>query len=106
MATYKPNTIYKSPKMLRHAYTYKASNHGKINDSIKNHHEFASFVDESIIVNKKSDVGKDYNITINKVNYQLEKQLLRKSKDKQLPNHYSHDELLYAKSTRAIIQLP
>jgi hypothetical protein len=24
-----------------------------------------------------------------------------KSKDKQLPNHYSHDELLYAKNDRA-----
>jgi hypothetical protein len=104
MVTYKPNTTYKSPKMLRHAYTYKTSNDGKRNDSIQNHHEFASFVDESFIVNKKAfvDVPKDYNITINKVNCQLEKQLLMKSKDKQLTNHYSHDELLYAKNARAI----
>jgi hypothetical protein len=31
MVTYKPNTIYKSPKMLRHAYTYKTSNDAKRN---------------------------------------------------------------------------
>jgi hypothetical protein len=48
------------------------------------------------------NVPKDYNITIDKVNYQLKKQLLMKSKDKELPNHYSHDELLYAKNARAI----
>jgi hypothetical protein len=90
--------------MLQHAYTYKTSNDGKRNDSIQNHHKLASFVDESFIVNKKTfvDAPKDYNITIDKVNYQLKKQLLMKSKDKQLPTHYSHDELLYAKNPRAI----
>jgi hypothetical protein len=90
--------------MLQHAYTYKTSNDGKRNDSIQNHHKFASFADESFIVNKKTfvDVPKDYNITIDKVNYQLKNPLLIKSKDKLLPNHYSHDESLYAKYVRAI----
>jgi hypothetical protein len=52
MVTYKPNTMDKSPKMLQHAYTYKTTNDGKRNDSIQNHHELASFVDESFIIYK------------------------------------------------------
>jgi hypothetical protein len=44
MVTYKLNTMDKSPKMLRHAYTYKTTNDGKRNDLIQNHHEFASLL--------------------------------------------------------------
>jgi hypothetical protein len=90
--------------MLRHAYTYKTTNDGQRNDSLQNHHEFDSFVDESFIVNKQTfvDVPTDCDITIDKVNYQLEKRLWIKSKNKKLPNHYSHDELLYSKKVKAI----
>jgi hypothetical protein len=104
MVTYRPNCMDKYPKMLRHAFTYKTTNDGQRNDSIQNHQELASFVDESFIVIKKTfvDVPKDYNSTIDKVNYQLEKRLLIKSKNNKLPNHYSHDELLYAKNPKAI----
>ena len=104
MVTYRSNGIVPNPQMLRYEYSYKTSNEGRRNSSLQNHEEFASIVGESFIANKQKfvDIPQNIDIAIDKVNYQLERQLLNKTNNKKLPNHYLHDELLYSKNAKNI----
>ena len=88
--------------MLRYKYSYKTRNEGQRNNSVQYHEEFASLVNDSFIANKQKfvDIPQNIDIAIDKVNYHLERQLLNKTNNKKLPNHYLHDELLYSKNAK------
>jgi hypothetical protein len=102
MVTYRPNGIVMFPQRLQYKYTYKTSNDGKRNDSQQNHAEFASFVVRDLCVQTNTFVDVPEVITIDQTSYQLEQELKIKSKNNELPNHFSHDELLYSKNAKAI----
>jgi hypothetical protein len=76
-----------------------------MNDSAQNHDEFQSLVYKDFYGNKETFVDIPEKIAIDRVNDHVEKWLRIRSKNNKLPNHFSHDDLFYAKSAKAINRL-